>query len=411
MFKKCSVLLLAGLLVCTSASVFAKPKKTIKFLNWYQNDGTAYTDQLKKVVEKAMPDVILELETITWNDLDTIMQARVAGRNVPDILDFKGQDIPKYAAAGVLLNLSKNSCLKNSPTSVLSNIRYKANDYGLPYTAAYQGVFYNRKIFKENGLAIPKTHAELMAVVKKLKDKGITPFAAHYKDWMIHNINMQMAMAEVFGKNPKWGYDLYAGKVSFSSSPEWKNVSQWIKDVHDYSWKDPFAVEFPDAASRFAKGEAAMFISGTWNTPNLTINPNLDYGIFPYPGTAAGAKLIFEPDHTFAISAKSKYAKESLKILQIIATNKELAKLCIDKLGSNSLIKGVKPSKENPATADIVAYTMKNQLVDVSLGNVQIKASYQAEYARIMSDWILGKTTLEKALKETDNFKANVKLQ
>lgn len=411
MFKKLSVFLMVMLLVCTSATVFAKPKKVIKFLNWYQNDGTAFTDRLKAIVQKSMPDVTLELETITWNDLDTIMQARAAGRNIPDILDFKGQDIPKYAAAGLLLELTGKSCLKNSPTAVLTNLRYKDKDYGLPYTAAYQGVFYNRKIFKENKLTIPKTHDELMTIVKKLKDKGVIPFAAHYKDWMIHNINMQMGMAEVFSKNPRWGYDLYAGKVSFVTSPEWKNISQWIKDVHDYSWKDPFSVEFPDAAARFAKGEAAMYISGTWNTTNLTINPNFDYGIFPYPGTAPGAKLIFEPDHTFAISSKTKYPKETLKILQIVATNKELAKLCIDKLGSNSLIKGIKPTQVNPATADIAAYTAKNQVVDVSIGNVQIKAAYQAEYARIISDWILGKNTLEQALKETDNFKSKVKLQ
>ncbi len=408
MFKKYSVYLLVLLICYTSASVAAQPKKTIVFLSWYQNEGLAFTKQLKKVVEQRMPEVTLKIEPFTQKSFAAIMQARVAGRNVPDIIDLRGRDLPRYAAAGLLMNLTDKPCLNNSSAAVLDSLRYKNQDYTLPYTAFYQGVFYNRQLFQAQGLTVPKTHAELMKVVQKLEEKGITPFATHYQDWMIENLQLQLAMVEVFEKNIKWGNDLYQGKTSFLTSLEWKNVAEWLKEIHEYSWKDSFAVEFAEAATRFAKGEAAMFISGTWNTRILTRNPKFDYGIFPYPGIEPGAKLLYEPEHTFAISARTKYPAETVQILQIIASDSDLAQLCLEKLATDSLLKQIK-SPENPATRDILTYVAKNQLVDLSLINFQLKPAYQAEYAKNIAEWLLGKMTLNQALKKTDNFRTKVK--
>ena len=37
---------------------------------------------------------------------------------------------------------------------------FNGTTYGVEFNALYQGVYYNRKIFKDNNLAIPKTQAD-----------------------------------------------------------------------------------------------------------------------------------------------------------------------------------------------------------------------------------------------------------
>ena len=63
---------------------------------------------------------------------------------------------------------------------------------------------------------------------------------------------------------------------------------------------DNYRSIFSEATNRFAKGQAAMFVTGTWINRNLKEFPGFDYGIFPFPGKKAGARLIFEPNHTWA---------------------------------------------------------------------------------------------------------------
>jgi raffinose/stachyose/melibiose transport system substrate-binding protein len=394
-----------------------EPKKqaepvTIKFFNWYNNEGVPYADKLVELVKEKMPNVTLELEMVNWDTMHPTLQTRIAANEVPDLIDFKGQDIPKYAKAGHLMELTGKPFMQDLPKAATEAIKVEGKDYGIPYTALYQGVLYNKKIFAENSIEIPKTYDELMQIAEKLQSKGITPFATHFKDnWNIGNITMQFAMSEVFNKNPRWGYDLYEGKVSFAESPEYRAVFEHVKDVYKYTFKDTYSIELTKSDELFAKGKAAMNITGTWSITNIeAVNPELDYGIFPFPGKDPGAKLIFEPDHTFAASAKTKHPEEVLKVLELVATDKKLAQFCIDNLKTHSLLKDVMPSTKSPVLKDIDNYKNNNQIVDVSIGNTQILWPYQEEYSRYITEWLFGKKTLDEALKAADAYKDKVKL-
>lgn len=384
---------------------------TLKFFNWYNNEGAPVVKKMVEKVKEKYPNITVELEMVNWDTMQSLLQTRIAANEMPDLIDFKGQDIPKYGEAGHLLDLTGKSFLSNVPAGTLESIKVNGKDYGLPYTGLYQGVFYNRNMFKDNGLEIPKTYADLMAIAEKLKAKGITPFATHFKDnWNIGNITMQFAMSEVFNKNPNWGKDLYAGKTTFASSPEYKLVFLHAQDQFKYTFKDTYSVDMAKCDEMFAKGQAAMYVTGTWSSPGIAqVDPKFDYGIFPFPGKDPGAKLIFEPDHTFAASAKTKYPDEVLKVLELVASDKELAKFCIDNLKTHSMLKDVMSTEKTPVMNDINDYKNKSQIVDVTIGNVQIKWPYQEEYSRLITEWLMNKMTIDDALKATDAYKDKVK--
>lgn len=409
--KMWMALVLVGVFM-VGLTVQAAETVTLTFFNWYGAETGDFKDVLLQKVQQALPDVNIEFEQVVWDQMHPLLQTRIAANQTPDLLDFKGQDIPRYAKTGNLLELTGKPFLANIPEAARENLKVDGKEYGMPYTTLYQGVFYNKKIFNDLGLSVPTTYAELMQICKILTEKGITPFATHFADnWNIGNITMQFAMAEVFNENPNWGNDLYAGKVAFATSEGYRRVFEHVKDVYEHTWPDTYSVTFQDCDQRFVKGEAAMNITGTWSVSNFALDPSFDYGLFPFPGQNAGAKLIMEPNHTWAISSATKHPEAALKVLEIVATDAELAATMLAAEKTNVLIKGVQPAQPDPYFADAEAYKANNQIVDVSIGNVQIMWPYQEEYSKEITEWIMGSKSLDDALKAADAAQDKFKKQ
>src|SRR4051812_34681768 len=257
--KVASVLVVLGLLLslaaCSSkSSSSADGKITLKVLDWNTTNKNEAQKAIVEAVKKQLPNVTLQFENINWDkDFNSVMQTRIAGKQLPDIIMIKGGDHPKYAQ--FLMDLSNESFMKEFPIDVRKTLQVNGKDYAVPYTANFQGVFYNKQIFEDNHIQIPKTWAELMDVAKTLKDKGITPFTSHFKDYQMGNSANQFATLEVFSKYPEWGSDLQKGKVSFAKSPEYNETFQHFKDIYENTEKDPFGVDFTGAADMFANGK------------------------------------------------------------------------------------------------------------------------------------------------------------
>lgn len=406
-----SCLLFAGNAFSEGQSDTGEKPVTLTFLNWFHAQEMVYVEELMNKVKEANPNITLENDNITWDDLYSVMQTRIAANDVPDVIDVKGQDVSTFASRGILMDLTDYDFMDNIIQGSRENLRINGRDYGVPYTALYQGVFYNKAIFAENGLKPPKTYAELMEICKTLKAAGVTPWATHFgNDWHIGNMTMQYAIPEVFMKNPNWGRDLYAGKVSFATSPEYRRVFERVKDMYENTWEDTWSLEVGDAGMRMAKGEAAMICTGTWIVEYLEQNPDLDYGVFPFPGTDPGAKLIYEPNHTFLISKDTENKDEALAVLKVLCEDKELNQFLIGIMNQYSMLKGVLPTNVTKAATAIAEWTATGEIIDVSIGNTQVKWPVQAEYSRYILDWIVGNITLDEALAKADEYKDNIPL-
>lgn len=381
----------------------------LSFFSWYSTETDSYEDAFLEALANQLPGVSVEIEPVVWDKMHSLLQARIAAGTMPDLIDFKGQDISKYGRAGNLLDLTGSAWLKEVPEAARENLKIGGKDFGVPYSALFQGVLYNKAIFAKYGLKTPATYDELMTAAATLKSKGVTPFATHFADnWNIGNITMQFAMSEVFNENPSWGNDLYAGKATFEKSEGYRRVFQHVKDLYENTWKDTLRVDFTEATNRFAKGEAAMFVTGTWINRNLKEFPGFEYGIFPFPGKLAGARLIFEPNHTWAVAATTVAPEAAKNVLKTVVTDKNLAKVFVDEAGAYSLLLGVNPSEPYPCDSDIDTYKASNKIVDVSIGNNQIKWAYQEEYSRYITEWLLGQKTLDEALAAATAYKAKI---
>ena len=188
-------------------------------------DGQSTTDAgIEKIIDAAVaakyPGIKLDWEIVGWGtELNAKVQQYVQS-GLPDIIVGKGQDLATYSSKKLLSPITGKPYLNNVLPDAVKSATFDGKTYGVEYNALYQGVYYNKKIFKDNGIAVPKTQAELAAVIKKLNSLGITPFATHFLDtWSIGNITMQFAINDIFNKDPSWAEKFRAGKISYATSP------------------------------------------------------------------------------------------------------------------------------------------------------------------------------------------------
>jgi ABC-type sugar transport system, periplasmic component len=342
---------------------------------------------------------------VDWgNDFQPKMQQYMQS-GLPDIMIGKAQDVKTYAPQGVLEEID-SKYLDKGLDAARQNVTIDGKTYGLVYNALYQGVYYNKKMFKDNGWQVPKTLDDLQKIIDACKKKGITPFASHMVDtWSIGNVSMQFAMNDVFNKNPKWGGDFRAGKVSYSNSKEMQNALNYNKLIYDNTFPETFSTEQTDCDAKMVKGEAAMKVSGSWSIQNfLDIDENFDFGIFPFPNQTGDSKLIFEPNITVMTSAKSQNQDAINCVLDVLTSDTKLATEIYDYTKTASMLKDVTPTFKNPSQEDIDKYAADNNIVDVTLGNNQLVwGGFQEENAKDIAAWLQGDKSLKDCLKACDD--------
>lgn len=404
-----SVLLAAAMITgtMTGTAVMVKADDepvTLTVLAGQSTTDAGIEDMIDEALAEKYPNITLEWECVDWgNDFQPKMQQYMQS-GLPDIMIGKAQDVSTYAPQGVLGEID-STYLDRGLDAARENVTIDGKTYGLVYNAMYQGVYYNKAMFKENGWEIPKTLDDLQAIIDDCKEKGITPFASHMVDtWSIGNMSMQFAMNDVFNKTPDWGDKFRAGEVSFSDSEDMQNALNYNKLIYDNTFEDTFSTEQTDCDAKMVLGDAAMKVSGSWSIQNfLDIDENFDFGIFPFPNQTGDSKLIFEPNITIMTSANTEHQDAVNDFLDLMSSDKDLAVEILDYTKTASMLKDVTATFNNPSQEDIDKYASEDMIVDVTLGNNQLVwGGFQEENAKDIAAWLQGQESLEDCLKACD---------
>lgn len=382
---------------------------TLTFLEWTNLNTSDVHAAIQAAVSEQHPHITIDFENIDWENLRSTMQTRIATSTIPDIVALKGDDIPQYANEGYFVDLTSEDFMNEFPDSILEDILVDGSVYAVPYTTNYQGIFYNRDLFDQHNVEVPQTLEEFHAAVATFEDNDITPFVAHFQDYHMGNMTMQLAMAEVFSKQPNWGIDLQRGDVSFQTSEGYKNVFEHTKYYFEHAQNDAFGADATMAAEMFARGDIAMWQLGTWIVDQIMQNnPDFEVGMFAFPGGWDEPTLLIQPDHTFLGSVDSDHPEAVQQVLEVLATNKELAQQYIDLTGVDSLLTDVAPTESHPYHEDIAWYQNNDRLMNVNIGNIQVPWPYQEEYSSYLAEWLFERISLDEALERSDAYKDNV---
>ena len=138
--------------------------------NWFTGTGIN-GKSFVQLFEEANPGIKLNLEVVSWNDVYTVVSTRVSNGNAPDILNI--DTFADYATEGLLLPV-KDYCpetLYNDffPSFIDQSV-IDGTVWAVPDLASARAMYYNADIFKEVGIEVPTTWAELKDAAQAIKD-------------------------------------------------------------------------------------------------------------------------------------------------------------------------------------------------------------------------------------------------
>ena len=153
-------------------------KVTIRMSYWNSEDTMA---AMLAYLAEAVPNVEIEYQFIDNSNYDTIIDTQLSAGEGPDIICESPGSALKHARLGYLAPVDELAAKYSAAgTSIYS---YEGNTYALPGISWFEGIWFNKAIFEENGIELPKTFDEYIAVCKKFQEMGITPLAAGLKSW------------------------------------------------------------------------------------------------------------------------------------------------------------------------------------------------------------------------------------
>jgi raffinose/stachyose/melibiose transport system substrate-binding protein len=228
---------------------------------------------------------------------------------MPEVVNMQaGRYYRELATAGVLHDWTGDPILDDFTTAGLTANADMAqtgkHPKGLPTSVSALPMLYNKKIFADNGIAVPTTWSELTAAADKLQAAGVTPIELPFGDASQALLTFDMVGVSV---NP---VD-YGAKVDFTKA--YPEVAKKLIQLKRYGQADPFGTDYDAATRAFAAGDVAMYPQGIWAlAPLQQANPDLQVGAFAFPATdAADDRLITSVDTYIGMSASIDGAKAS----------------------------------------------------------------------------------------------------
>ena len=142
-----------------------------------------------KDFEAAHPGVKIKMETFENEAYKTKIKAAVAANELPDVFfTWAGGFSEAFVESGKVLCLDDyySKYEADLPKAALVNDTYDGKLYGSVTCTPVSAMWYNKEMFKKQGVEVPKTWDEFKAVCKKFVDAGIQPIGTTVKDtWVL----------------------------------------------------------------------------------------------------------------------------------------------------------------------------------------------------------------------------------
>ncbi len=175
-----ALFLIVALMVCMVPAAFAADDEiTLDVIicqygpntnDWFLGKGMDGSNFVEKF-EAANPGIKLNLDVVSWNDVYTEVDTRIANNNAPDILNI--DVFANYANEGLLMPV-KDYCpddlFEDFFPSFIEQSVIDDTVWAVPDLASARALFYNVDILKEVGVEVPTTWAELQDVSQAIID-------------------------------------------------------------------------------------------------------------------------------------------------------------------------------------------------------------------------------------------------
>lgn len=335
-------------------------KVTLSIYTQYADDDTKVPyDYAVEQLKEAYPNVELNLIVQAQDDGQTLKTLAATGQ-LPDIYQASTDIINTFRESNqimVLNDVAKSTGFLDKLYEANKDLAYAedGNIYAFPFSGQeYVLWYYNKALFEENGLEVPKTYDELKNCIEVFKSKGITPLALFGQEgW-----NTAAAYDVVATRYTEGGIKALDEGTASITDEAYLTAAKTLEELVAAGLFQDSATttNYDQASEMFLSGNAAMFINGQWYIEDATaaLGENVDWMFYPAADEASyeAGKSVFSGGGSasgFAVNPDSENAELAAEVAEFITEKYCEAKVMYRHNPLVALDTGKEPDSEYPA--------------------------------------------------------------
>lgn len=289
------------------------------------NTANALIEGFKKI----KPNITIELETSPGGtEGDNLIKTRLATGDMADVFLYNSGSLMKALDPEKnMVDLTNESFMASVVDSYKPTVSVNDKVYGVPAGSTVAGGwFYNKKIYADLGLNVPKTWAELMANNEKIKAAGITPVIGSFKDTWTSQIVVLADFYNVQALAPTFADDYTAHKATNANTPAALRSFEKLQELNDkgYFNKDKLATTYDAGMKMLVEGKGAQYPMLSLATPTMAQNfpdqiDNIGFFAQPSDDASQNGLTVWMPTSAY-IYKESEHIEEAKQFLAYIAS-------------------------------------------------------------------------------------------
>lgn len=212
----------------------------------------------------------------------------------------------------------------------LNQYQKEGETYGVPLVYVIWSVYYNKKLFRENGWTVPRTWDEFFGLCEQMRKAGVTPVAfqgrySFYARPLVEHTYFQLAGPDAYSELQS------ATPGSFDSPAMVEALGVLDRLARNYFSQGFQGMSHTEAQLEFFQGRSAMLFCGSWLYSEMQDNIPSDFelGAFALPlpdSLHADPGLQYASSGYFFVFRNSRNPEEGVRFLQYLTSPSNSAK-------------------------------------------------------------------------------------
>lgn len=310
--------MLFPLAACGGGSSADSGKIKLSYLSWNNEQmSKPYIDEF----EKENPDIEIDFSySPPTPEYIQTLQTRLVGNQAPDVFVITSENKTDLMDNGYVKDLTDEPFMKNISQANKDFVSRDGKVYGMSTSSWASGIVYNKDLLKKVGVSEPPaTWDEFLALCKKLKNAGITPYLETVADGLSRIPDA--FQGAIFAKN---GVDVTKLATKDKQTPgadEKEAVKAWM-EIYEQGLvtRDTVGISGDDMKTQFVNGQVAMICTGPWDFGTFQEASGLNWGYAQMPALDKDHENYAQGSPSPGLAIYSKLSGDKLKAAEKFLT-------------------------------------------------------------------------------------------
>ena len=328
--------------------------------SWRNDDLIIWQDKIIPAFEADNPTIKVKFTPSAPTEYNAVLNSKLDAGSAGDIITCRPFDASlALYKAGHLADITNIEGMANFAAVAKSG--WSTDDasvqYCVPMASVIHGFIYNKEAFAELDITKPKTEADFLALLEKIKaDGSYIPMAMGTNDqWEASTMGCNN-----IGPNYWKGEE---GRLALLEGDQRLTDETWVAPFRQLAkWGaylgDGFEAQtYPDSQNLFTLGRAAIYPSGSWEISGFNAQAEFEMGAF-YPAVAQAGDTCYISDHTdigIGMNAKTAHPEAAIKFLNWVASA-EFATLYANALPGFFPLSSAPVELEDPLAQEFISW-------------------------------------------------------